>query len=246
MSRWTRDRRFRPGLVPSLAVGALLPLLLGLGFWQLDRAGQKRSIERDFSAGGQVEVVSAPDQMETLGRYRRISLRGRFDGSRQFLLDNMTDGGAAGYQVLTPFLPDSWDRWVIVNRGWIRKDFTDATLPDIAVPVEAREIQGRLARLPRPGIALKPEKLTDRNWPRVVQFPAMGELEQALERPLAARSVLLDAGAPDGYLRRWQPAGLGPERHIGYAVQWFALAATLMIIYLVVNVKRIEHAGNED
>lgn len=246
MSRWTRDRRFRPGLVPSLAVAILLPLLLGLGFWQLDRAGQKRAIEDDFAAGDQIEMVSSPAGMEILPRYRRVSLRGHFDGSRQFLLDNMTDGGAAGYQVLTPFLPHGWDRWVIVNRGWVKKDFASPALPDLAVAETDREIRGRLAPLPRPGLALAAAEQADRSWPRVAQFPAMGELEAALERPLADRSVLLDPEAPDGFLRRWQPASLGPERHIGYAVQWFALAATLLIIYFVVNLKRIEHVGKED
>jgi len=44
--------------------------------------------------------------------------------------------------------------------------------------------------------------------------------------------VLLDPAAPDGYRRNWRPSDFGPERHIGYAFQWFALAVTLVILYL--------------
>jgi len=66
----------------------------------------------------------------------------------------------------------------------------------------------------------------------------MEELAQHLQRELAPVSVLLDAGAEDGYLRRWRPIEFGPDRHIGYAVQWFALALTLLIIYIVVNFRR--------
>ncbi|MGD2032747.1 MAG: SURF1 family protein, partial [Gammaproteobacteria bacterium] len=57
-----------------------------------------------------------------------------------------------------------------------------------------------------------------------------------------SRIVLLDASAEDGYLRNWAPTEFGPERHYGYALQWFALAATLVIIYVVLNVKR---SGND-
>lgn len=233
-------------MVPTLAVAVLLPLLLGLGFWQLDRADQKRVIEADFAAGERLAVSPSPAEFEALSPYRRVSLRGQFDGSRQFLLDNMTDGGAAGYHVLTPFRPEGWDRWVMVNRGWLRKDFTDTRPPDIQVDGMQRELLGRVARLPRPGIILEGEERGDSHWPRVVQFPSMGSLSEALGQPFAARAILLDSDAPDGFLRRWAPVSMGPERHLGYAVQWFALAATLLVIYFVVNWKRIEHDRTED
>jgi len=52
--------------------------------------------------------------------------------------------------------------------------------------------------------------------------------------------VLLDPGEPDGYLRQWQPPGFPPIRHIAYAVQWFSLAAALIVIYIVTNLRRAE------
>ena len=48
---------------------------------------------------------------------------------------------------------------------------------------------------------------------------------------------LLDAGEPEGYLRQWQAPGFPPLRHIGYAVQWFGLALTLFVIYIVTNLR---------
>ena len=56
----------------------------------------------------------------------------------------------------------------------------------------------------------------------------------------AANLVLLDPGEPDGYLRQWQPPGFPPIRHIAYAVQWFSLAAALVVIYIVTNLRRAE------
>jgi len=243
VATWTRNRRFRPSLAPTLAVVALLPLLVSLGFWQLDRAGQKRTLQTAFAAGSEAVVDPVAAELPTLPRYQQVVLRGRFDTQHQFLLDNMTDGGAAGYQVLTPFRPEGWDASIIVNRGWVKKDFTRPELPVVEVDELPRELSGRLAPLPRPGISLVSAPQTEASWPRVVQFPQMEELAQSLGQTLVARSILLDADAADGYLRRWQPVELGPERHIGYAVQWFALAATLLIIYLLVNLKRIDNDG---
>jgi surfeit locus 1 family protein len=75
----------------------------------------------------------------------------------------------------------------------------------------------------------------------VQSHPRLATLAGALGQPLYARLVLLDAGAADGYLREWRPAGFAPERHVGYALQWYALALTLVVAYLVVS-SRTRHA----
>jgi surfeit locus 1 family protein len=223
-----------------LAMIVLLPLLAALGFWQLDRAAEKRVLMTDFENGS--DAVSLDGQAGVAGlaelpRYQTVSLTGRFDGAHQFLIDNMTDGGSAGYHVLTPFVPQGASTWVLVNRGWVRKEFGTTMVPDVAVDESQRGLTGRLARLPRPGLDLDDRPATN-NWPMVVQFPTMEELAEALQRELAPVSVLLAPDMEDGYLRRWRPAEFGPDRHIGYAVQWFALAVTLATIYLVLYFRR--------
>jgi cytochrome oxidase assembly protein ShyY1 len=49
--------------------------------------------------------------------------------------------------------------------------------------------------------------------------------------------VLLDADAPDGYVRDWQAPTLGPERHVAYAGQWFALAVGAAAAAVVIAVR---------
>jgi surfeit locus 1 family protein len=76
-------------------------------------------------------------------------------------------------------------------------------------------------------------------WPRVLSFPRYEEVLRALDRPLQRRIVLLDAAQPDGYERVWQAHfGFGPERHIGYAAQWFFMAVAVVVIYLMMSFKR--------
>ena len=85
------------------------------------------------------------------------------------------------------------------------------------------------------------EEEARQGWPYRIQHIEIPTLSQELQRKLLPFVVLLDAEEPDGYLRAWQPmAGFGPERNVGYAVQWFGLAAALMIIYFTVNSKRVD------
>jgi surfeit locus 1 family protein len=78
-------------------------------------------------------------------------------------------------------------------------------------------------------------------WPQRLNYPTLPELTQLYGPALQSRIVLLDAEAADGFERLWQiELGFGPERHMGYAVQWFGMALTVFIIFIVVNLKRIE------
>ena len=89
-----------------------------------------------------------------LSQFQRVQLDGHYDNSRQFLLDNMTDGGSAGYHVLTLFRAAASRDLILVDRGWIAKDFRSALPPDIRVAEDQRTIVARVSRLPRPGIEL--------------------------------------------------------------------------------------------
>lgn len=232
------NKRFTPGLWPTLAVLVLLPLLCGLGVWQLARAEQKRELFTQFAAGStQPDMTLASALATDSPRYKHVRLSGHYLSARQFLLDNMIVNGHAGYMVLTPFALDQGGA-VLVNRGWVPLTGERSKLPPIDVTGTPRSVTGRLDRLPRPGLVLQGEGPLPAHWPRVVQFPDMPALAAALETTLSDYQVLLDTQAPDGYVRQWQPAEFGPERHLAYAFQWFGLAVALLVIYIVVNLHR--------
>jgi surfeit locus 1 family protein len=231
-----RPRSFRPGVPATLFTAFFLPLLLSLGAWQLDRAGQKRDLFADFAASEQaVPLDGASGGIGELRRYAPVRATGKYLPDRQFLLDNMVEASRAGYRVLTPLLMDDGGM-VLVDRGWIPRDFSTELAPDIGVDDRRRTVTGRLDQLPRPGIVLESELAP--GWPKVVQFPTPDELSGALDTRLVPGLLLLDATEPDGYLRNWRPSDFGPEQHLGYAVQWFALALTLVILYLAWSFRR--------
>jgi surfeit locus 1 family protein len=228
-----RRSRFAPRPGPTVLTAVAIVLFAALGNWQLGRAEEKRDLAAKFGAAGPaIEWRQLPPDAP---RYTRVSLRGHYDPAHQFLLDNLSHESVAGVEVLTPFLLDDGSA-VIINRGWQPFGATRQELPDVAVDGEMRTVVGRIDELPRPGIWLKAPPAA--GWPQLVQYPDMDELSRQLGRKLAPRQVLLDPAVPDGYLRDWSLPGTPIDRHIGYAVQWFAFAALAGAIWLVLSFRK--------
>ena len=112
--------RFRPGLLPTLLVLALLPLLVWLGFWQLERSEQKRELLERQQARQEAAPLT-PEQLDgSAGQaYARVYLQGRFDAAHSFLLDSRTRDGQVGVELLQPFYDEPSGRWLLINRGWL-------------------------------------------------------------------------------------------------------------------------------
>ena len=234
------SRIFTPRPLTTLLTVALLVMLVSLGRWQLRRADEKRALYDAFDRGADATVV-IDSATRPLPRYRHIEARGSYDGSRQVLIDNMTDAdGRAGYFVMTPFAL-SGGGWLLVNRGWVPVGPSRALLPAIGVSGDVRIVRGRADHLPTPGIHLGTAAPLSPPFPVVANFPSHAEIATLVHEPSwvpATDVILLDAGQPDGYVRQWQAPGLPPMRHVAYAVQWFGLAIALCVIYAVTNLRR--------
>lgn len=235
------NRRYAPALIPTLAVAALVPVMVALGVWQLDRAEAKRALVAAFAAGGSETVaLTDTDPAGVVTRYQHASASGHYDGARQILLDNIPSAtGRPGYQVLTPFVLENGGL-LLVNRGWLPLGSSRSELPEVSVRGNDRSIRGRMDRLPEPGIRLEARLDPSPGWPRVLNYPTMAQLEALFGEHLASAILLLDADEPDGFERAWRlRLGVPAERHIAYAVQWFALALALGVIHFVTSLERI-------
>jgi surfeit locus 1 family protein len=206
----------------------------------LRRADEKRVLFDSFAAG--TDATRLIDLgTPHLPRYQHIEASGHYDQARQILIDNMVNAGRAGYFVITPFALTGGG-WVLVNRGWVPLGASRADRPAIALLADdTRRVHGRADNLPSPGIQLGTKERLAPPYPVVAAFPTHAELAQLLGESSWTKAtdlVLLDPVEPDGYVRSWAPPGFPPMRHIGYAVQWFALALTLLVIYVVTNLRR--------
>ena len=229
-------------MLPSVVGLLLLVLLISLGFWQLDRAAQKRELLQAYG-DRPTDAAIRIDGHFALGpdwRYRRAQVVGSYDNSHQFLLDNRVQQGRVGYYVLTPLRLAQDDAVVLVNRGWVPQGATRADLPPLPAPGDAElSIEGLIDFPPQKVFVLGEGEDRDPGWPKVLQQIRLDLHAQQLGVRLLPMVLLLDKDQPGGFVREWNPVVIGPERHVGYAVQWFALAAALVILYVWVNLKRI-------
>lgn len=219
---------------PIVAFLLVFPALISLGVWQLQRGQQKAAVYAAFEQGTASVDISGMslEQLAGLPDYQRVRVSGRYLSGQQFLLDNMPEQGRPGYHVLTPLASSGASWLLVVDRGWLPKDFEGAGLADLSVAGGLREVSGRLAPFPQPGLKLAGGEIPP-GWPKLIQFPQADDVASILNAPVAGRMLLLETKAEDGFLRDWQPPGLPPARHYAYAFQWFMLAATLLIIAVV-------------
>ncbi|OGI50651.1 MAG: hypothetical protein A3A87_03110 [Candidatus Muproteobacteria bacterium RIFCSPLOWO2_01_FULL_60_18] len=232
------SRRFRPGLIASVAVAVLLPLFLYLGYWQLQRAEEKLSMQAEYDTranGPAVQVeprVQRPDELQ----FYRVVAKGHYDTDYQILIDNRVHQGRVGYHVITPLkLQDSEVR-LLVNRGWIALGESRDRLPAFETPTGLQQITG-VATVPSEKYftLAQPEP----GWQRVWQNMDMARYSAAVPFPVQPVVVLLDpADAAGGFTRDWSRLDAGISVHQGYAFQWFMLAAALSTLYLFMSLRR--------
>jgi surfeit locus 1 family protein len=237
--------RFAPGLWPTVAYLALLPILLGLGAWQLDRAAAKQALVEQ-RAGSEAMAPLDLDRAASLARddrYRRATVTGRYLPEQQWLLDNRLYHGAPGYHVFTPFIiRDDPRPRLLVNRGWVAVGHSRESLPRLPLPDSEVVLSGRLDSPAAVGLEIGEPPL-DSPAERVVLLSLdIAELAAAKGWPLLRYALVIDDDRPGALQYDWSPIPpMGPEKHLGYAVQWFAIALALTLIYVGVNLRR--HGG---
>ncbi|MDZ7645308.1 MAG: SURF1 family protein [Woeseiaceae bacterium] len=232
-------RRTATDWLPPLAGVAFIVLFVSLASWQLDRAAEKEATAALFDPDApHIELRPADEP----ALYEPVRVTGRYLPDRQFLIDNIVRNGRLGYYVITPFAARPDGRLLLVNRGWIGRDRGAGALPAIGVGAGDRTLRARVGRLPR--VALRPDEAiaADQGWPKLAVYPRIDDLAAALDRDISEPVLLLAPEADDGFLRAWQPPDDGATMHYGYAFQWSAMAAAVLVILVWHLRRRFRHA----
>ena len=232
--------RFKPRLFTTVAAAAGIAATLALANWQLGRAHEKEAARdrlEDLARDPPV-ALGAPEVKREDVVWRRVTVRGRFEPRHVVFLDNRVHRGVAGYHVVMPLeigkTNGGSSRYVLVNRGWIAGTGDRSRLPQVKTPAGPVEIAG-LAVIPgRRFLELRSGVEEGNVW----QNLTIERYQRAV--PIALQPVMVQQESPleDGLAREWDPPDLGLDKHYGYAFQWLALAATILIIYLVTHVRR--------
>lgn len=229
---------FTPSLAPSIIFLIVFPLLVHLGIWQWHRYHYKLALEKNFKhrpaqlALHLSDVYSHAQQQQ----YYTLQVKGKFDFHHQFLIDNRMHKHQAGYYVITPFKPTSGNKLLLVNRGWIPRSAVHTILPN-SLLAHDQHITG-LIKLPSNKLFILGHMINKKSWPMVIEAMNLVTIKHQLTRPIYPFIVLLSPSQANGFIRQWRPSFMPSSRHLGYAIQWFALAGTLVIIYLITNLHR--------
>jgi surfeit locus 1 family protein len=233
-------RRFRPRLVPSLAAAVLLPLFLYLGYWQIQRADEKRALQAEYDARATGPAIQVEPRLQRPAelQFYRVVAKGYYETDHQVLIDNRVHQGRAGYDVITPLRLQDSDIRLLVNRGWIPQGDDRRRLPAFDTPKGLQEITGVATVPAEKYFMLASPAPLDHGWQIVWEHMDMERYAGAVPFPVQPVVVLLDPKSPaGGFTRDWARLDAGIAIHKGYAFQWFMLAATLVGIYLFMSLR---------
>lgn len=238
-------RRAGGGAVATLLVTLAIAVFVAAGFWQAHRAQVKDALKAAAESrmhDAPIEIGNARIEAKDL-EFRPVHVRGRWIPDDTIYLDNKIESGIVGYHVVTPLRIEGSDAVVLVNRGWVAAPPTRSMLPEIPTTVGVVDIAG-IAREPSHRFlelsSTVEEGRQNRIWQNLTieRFRAWSKLEVA---PVV---VYQQGGSADGLKRvpvAPEASGLGPERHRGYALTWFGLAAVTLVLAIFAKLKSRQH-----
>jgi len=220
----------------GLFVLFFLPILIKLGFWQLERAQAKQQILAVYQEQAQLPVISLDAlPSNTQVYYGDVSIMGEYDPARYWLLDNQPRNGQVGYEVLMPFNSDNG--WLLVNRGWVAADQDRTQLPVITTPRGRIALIGSLAPPQKNNVINNDASDLAVSWPKRVIQVSIDAVQASLKTDILPTIFRIKTDSPGAYTTQWPVVTTQAEKHHGYAVQWFAMAVALLILYIVALVK---------
>ncbi len=231
-------------IVPSLMTLVMLPVLIGLGNWQMNRKVWKEDLIAKLASRPKAEPVTlqtALEQFITTGEaeYVRVRVTGTFDHGNERHLYAPEDAGL-GWEIYTPLVPEDGAPAVFVNRGWVPDAFKDASKRapgQISGPVEITGL-ARAGHIKGPFTAENDAKGNSWYWR---DFTGMQQgLRLGRDRALSPFSI--DAEAEPANPGGWPKGGttfVQPNRHLEYAVTWYGTALTLIGVFLVFARQRL-------
>lgn len=259
--RFPKQLRFHFRLVPFIAMLVVVAIGIALGQWQLRRADQKRAIDVKLSQRTEAPVLQADSPQLDLAtaalpsanapatapstdtlEFRRLQARGSFVADWPLYLDNRPHRGRAGLYVLMPFKLAGSGKVLMVARGWIARDPVDRQhVPALRTPPGELVIEGTLRRAP--GRVMQLGEAAPARPGAILQNVDLADVSRAAGLPLQPYLVEQTRGPEDGLVRDWPLPSSGIDRHLGYAFQWFALAATAFVFFVVTGFKRGKSAS---
>jgi surfeit locus 1 family protein len=228
---------FRPRAWPTIAALLGLALTVSACWWQYGRGIEKDRIEAQRSAAdeGVLGTLGAQPIAEEAVRYRRMSVRGEFLSDAAVFLDNQVLGTTPGLVVFMPLRLADSNMHVLVKRGWMAAPANRAIEPSVRTPAGPVDVAGTALPPNSRFLELSSDTQAGRVWQNVTLERTVAATRLEFQPLILEQTSDLD----DGLVRNWPRPARGSAKHYGYALQWGAMALTIVVLYVVLNVRRI-------
>ena len=228
--------RFEPKIWSVTITTIAVISFVNLGQWQLSRASEKEALFDQIEKYAKEPVVVLPGTTIKFSdfQYRDVEVYGEFLTDKTIYLDNKTYKGLAGYHIVTPLKLSNSSMSVAINRGWVRADYDRAILPEIPLKQGLVKVIGRVTSPEIKTLSLSNQENENEVWGSF----DLQRFEDLTGFELQPIMVLQKDKEDDGLIRDWDKPESGAAKNFGYAVQWFSLAVTSIIIFIILNVKR--------
>lgn len=228
--------RFRQAWLIFLAAVLSAALTARLGFWQLSRAEEKRALQLAVEAQTALTPLRAQDLLQDTSlwqqTHRRVTLEGQWLSDKTVYLDNRVHHGQSGFWVMTPL------RWapgqvVWVQRGWVVRDARDAAkAAPVMTPQAETAITGRIATGLSQMVELKKaESPAGSSGLKIQANLDLSQMQAMVSDKVTGLVIQTDADS-EGLRRDWFLVGVGSEKNMAYAFQWFSLSALVTLLYV--------------
>lgn len=232
-------------LTVCLLTVVVFSILVKLGFWQLARAQEKRAIESEITQRANrspVSIGSLTDLEMDQPTGIRVNLSATPMAKRYLLLDNQNYQGEVGYLALQ-LTKGSNGQFVLLERGFVVAPNTRDVLPKVDWLQQPFIVEGRLYM--RSANPLSRDLYMETGVPSRIQNLNIAQLEEAWQIEIEPYVLQPDVKASQltdwQYAQPWQPVSLSPDKHTGYAVQWFSMAGVLLLINSVLMIRVVRN-----
>ncbi len=233
---------FKPSIWKTAATIVVMAICIKLGSWQYYKAEAKLALQKQLEHGLYEAPVTLPETAHDIEhlRYKRVKFYGTYEPRYQMFLDNQVNSAVIGYHVLTPLKLMGSQQYVLVNRGWIKGDL-NRQMPHVNTPEGHQEIEGDISIPLTNFFTLESPPSVNDTWQQVWQHLDIQRYEKSVPFKIKPFIVRLNAkSTAGGFDRNWPLPSERISTHLGYAFQWFGFALTLLVIYIVLNIKKTD------
>jgi len=228
--------KFNPGIRITIFFVFFAILFFSLGLWQIERGQAKTTILAEFEDNLSKTPLYLNQESK---KWDRVYVKGKWDNSKQILVDNVINRGVAGYKVLTPLRIIETNQLILVDRGWIKQNKYREILPNIEL-IEADEVVSGILEYPELGLVLS-EDLVSKEWPKISQTKNLEVISKEYDEFIYPMILLADPILKNSleYIKI-TPTNMTPTKHYGYSAQWFLMFLVLCLMYLWYGFKKNE------